>query len=172
MDAPVVWVLAGALVVLLVRLLGGSRLYEAYLIISASAIIVLSLLGVLFFPAFTRQLSYIYSTVLAINVSAISPDTIGEKDFYIISAQIAPVLLLAVAFETRAYRDKPLDLTDRLALLTLIVLILIAGGESLRVLAIGEAVDGSPNIVIGALAGASLQLLILGSTEASRSDSG
>jgi hypothetical protein len=170
MRTPVLWLLGGAVIGTVVFFLGGSRLLDAFYIILAGGIILLTFPGVLFFPAVTRELSYVYSTVLAFAVFAISPITVAEKDFYSISAQIAPVLLLAVAFETRAYRGKPLDSSDRLALFMLIVLILIAGGESLRVLAIGEAGDGFPNIVIGALAGASLQLLILGSTEASRSD--
>ena len=171
MLGPLSSLLVGAIGAVVVIFFGGSDLLGAGLAISGGIAVAITFAGILFFPNVVRNSSYLLSMLVAVAAGAVAPTTIEEMDFYSASAQIAPVLLLAVAVETRGLHDRASDPYERLMLLLLIVFILTAGGESLRVLAIGEPRDGWAHLVIGALAGASLQLLVIGATETSRSDS-
>jgi hypothetical protein len=115
-------------------------------------------------PDLLRNETNYISFVLGFLAAVLAPSSIPQEKFYELTAQIVPVLFVALAVETQAFqissvRTSPRVLTEVFLAVPALGLA-IAGYESLRVVVVGQATRGRFDVVIGALiaAGASLTI--------------
>jgi hypothetical protein len=91
------------------------------------------------------------------------PTKTDHREFYELTAQIVPVLFIALAIEMRAYRlsqERAGPLTLRVAYLPAIALV-AAGFEALRVLATGQPSTGNLRFVAASMTIATVSLALL-----------
>jgi hypothetical protein len=86
------------------RVAFGRLMQSAYLPWAALLLVVISLVLVNSFPEyFRREMPFIAFLVAGV-VSVTAPTTIDQLKFYEVTAQVVPVLFLALAVEHRAFR--------------------------------------------------------------------
>ena len=115
------------------------------------------------YPDYIRERSVAVALIAGAIAIAVSPDTIRHIEFFEITAQVVPVLFLALAVEVRGFFGEVIA-KERLTFAVITSLLLVAGGESLRVLAIGDPTRGIPTVIIATLAIAAFELGILAIT--------
>lgn len=116
--------------------------------------------ALIYFPVLARHWYLVIVAVAVVSAARLSPRSIEKQAFYEAVVQIVPVLLLAVAFETRQIRipqaEWPLNWSIPLAVIVLI----LAGGESLIALA-GNPESVDTHLIVAALVFASTILALL-----------
>jgi hypothetical protein len=148
-------------VALLVLSFGNAELRPFYLIYWA---VFMALLALGSLPSIFRSWTDEIAIVIGLLAGVVVPARTAQIGFYEASAQIIPVLLLALAIELRAFRVVdvgPLETRHRFRLAFLPgFALLVAGAESLRVLVSGNAASGSLRVVVGALTMAAVSLIL------------
>jgi hypothetical protein len=128
-----------------------------------------------FLVAFTSSRVSVRVNVLALFVGAwtwsFTDHTIDEIRFYEVTAQIVPVLFLALAVETRTLRGQAKRAVDeRAAAAFTALLLVVAGIESLRAIAQQRAQAAAFDVVVAALAAATTALVLIGLGTAAEED--
>jgi hypothetical protein len=128
------------------------------------ALVIVGLLVVFTVPDLVRQEADYISFSLGFLATVLAPGSIRNEKFYELTTQIVPVLFLALAVETQAFRigftrTRPRVLTDIFLAVPALALV-VAGFESFRVIVVGQATRGRFDVVVGALVAAATSLTI------------
>jgi hypothetical protein len=115
------------------------------------------------YPDYIRERSIAVASIAGAIAIAVSPKTIRHIEFFEVTAQVVPVLFLALAVEVRGFFGEVIA-KERFTFAVITSLLLVAGGESLRVLAIGDPTRGIPSVIIATLAIVAFELGILAIT--------
>ena len=139
-------------------------LIPAHTTVVILALVIIALLAFFMVPGFVRREKNYISFLMGFLATVLAPASVKSEKFYELTATIVPVLFLALAVETHAFRlssmrNRPRVLTEIFVVVPAVGLA-VAGFESLRVIAVGEATRGRFDIVVGALVAASTSLLI------------
>jgi len=121
----------------------------------------LALLIVLYRPEWLRD------GVFALSIAAFGAGVLATNDgqaalrFYEATAQLVPVVFIALAVEIHAFRtDRPRSAEDLRPAAVIALALVYAEYEALRVLASGDAGSGEFNFVVGALAAAAVGIVL------------
>lgn len=142
----------------------GRFLIPAHTAVVIPALVIVALLAFFTVPGFLRKEKNYISFLLGFLATVLTPASVKSEKFYELTATIVPVLFLALAVDTRAFRlgsmqNRPRVLSEIFVAVPAVGLA-VAGFESFRVIVIGEATRGRFDIVVGALVAASTSLLI------------
>ncbi len=151
--------LMGCIVILIVMpLIGGYSFLTGLLLFAGVALIFVPHYA----PAAVRQNSYLIAIAAGVITAYLAPQRTSEMRFYEITAQIVPVLFLALAVELQAFRIRanlPRGETYVGAIVALFLV--IAGFESLRTISSGKAEIGQFSSVAAALVAATTNLVLI-----------
>lgn len=119
------------------------------------------ILAVVHRPEILRGQANMLAFFVALFAVGIAPDEISEIRFYELAIQVVPILFLALGVEMRSLRISrdTAGADRRMATFTALFLV-VAGFESFRAIASGDAESVSFNVVAAALAGATTALVI------------
>jgi hypothetical protein len=127
-------------------------------------LLIAALLTIFTIPDLVRREANYISFVLGFLTAVLAPKSITNDKFYELTAQTVPVLFLALAVETQAFRigsgrTRPRVLTEIFVAAPALALA-VAGFESFRVILVGQATRGRFDFVIGALIAAATSLTV------------
>jgi hypothetical protein len=135
-----------------------------YIGILVLALVIAGLLVVFTIPDLVRREADYTSFSLGFLATVLAPGSITNEKFYELTTQIVPVLFLALAVETQAFRigftrTRPRVLTEIFLAVPALALV-VAGFESFRVIVVGQATRGRFDVVVGSLVAAATSLTI------------
>lgn len=111
-------------------------------------------------PHLLRPGVFVVALLVGVAVVMAAPESINEREFYVVVAQVAPALFIALAVQVQGYFRHWPPGEDRRAPAIVVLSLAFAEYECLRVLACDDVRSGSFNGVAAAMAAAGVGLVL------------